>query len=281
LNHQLRNLLKKIPFVQRMVRIARGAPPVDRRVADPRYNAITLYADGVAIPPIEMRDRVRKSAILAEDFLLEGRQAYEAIRAMLDRNGIILGSDSKVYDFGCGCGRIARHFFGVELGAFFGSDVDEKLIGWNIENLKSESVREVSFFTNGYLPPTPMPEGSVDFLYSISVITHMNAEAQTAWLAEMARVVRPGGHVLISFVERPPEKMKDGILVVERVDREFQREWLGRNKAPSVYYNTYNTADYLAEQLSFGCDRVDVERKAVRGHQDLILLRKRKRRLSH
>jgi hypothetical protein len=50
------------------------------------------------------------------------------------------------------------------------------------------------------LPPAHMMvlvAGS-DCIYAISVFTHLSAELQDLWMKELRRIVRPGGHLLIT-----------------------------------------------------------------------------------
>jgi len=279
----IRDTKARFSLARRVYRAFIPAPKTkarDKRVDDPQYNAIILRTDdGLPVPPIEMRDKVRKSAILAEDFLLEGKEAYQSINLILAENGVRVGADSAVYDFGVGCGRLARYFLTQPLGTFYGSDVDTSLVGWCATHLNGPSIGTTRFFTNGYLPPIDLPSESIDFLYAISVITHMNEEAQLQWLEELPRVVKPGGHILLSYLDvsrkAPGRHNASGIYVTERIDREFKRHWLGENGAPTVYYDTHNSADYLASRLRKSCEFVAQVDRAIRNHQNVVLMRKR------
>lgn len=275
-----RSSVAQIPFARKLYRRIFPAPPPDKRIADPTYNAVVLKTeDGLPLPPIEMRDKVRKSAVLAEDFVLEGAQAYQSIKRILADNKVRLNEETSLYEFGVGCGRIARHFLSQPLREFYGSDVDSTLVEWCTANLEARQGRTVRFFSNSYLPPLDLEDGSIDVLYSISVITHMTEEAQLQWLNELSRVVKPGGVLLLSYLGLPIElsraQRRRGIFVRERIDREFKRNWLGKNGAPEIYFNTYNTAEWLASKLQEKCEVVAQIDRAIRNHQHVLLLRKR------
>ena len=42
------------------------------------------------------------------------------------------------------------------------------------------------------------PSGKFDVIYAFSVLTHMPADLQGAWMAEFARILSPSGHLIFS-----------------------------------------------------------------------------------
>jgi SAM-dependent methyltransferase len=91
-------------------------------------------------------------------------------------------------DFGCGCGRIARWFADLARPQVHGCDYNSELVEWCNSNLAFMRAR-----TTELAPPLPYAERSFDFLYAFSVFTHLSVELASSWLAELGRVVRPGG----------------------------------------------------------------------------------------
>jgi SAM-dependent methyltransferase len=55
------------------------------------------------------------------------------------------------------------------------------------------------FFVNGIAPPLSLPAGSLDLVYAMSVFTHI-ADGWSAWLAEMHRLLAPGGTLIASYL---------------------------------------------------------------------------------
>jgi len=56
-----------------------------------------------------------------------------------------------------------------------------------------------SFERNGQYPPFAVfPTPTSDLVFSSSVFTHIDEHAQDLWLAELRRVTRPGGYLLLS-----------------------------------------------------------------------------------
>jgi SAM-dependent methyltransferase len=48
------------------------------------------------------------------------------------------------------------------------------------------------------MPPLCYPDERFAFVYAFSVFTHFTEEQHWAWIRELARVVKPAGHLMIS-----------------------------------------------------------------------------------
>jgi 2-polyprenyl-3-methyl-5-hydroxy-6-metoxy-1,4-benzoquinol methylase len=270
-------IVKRLPFVGPIYKDAVTYRRLKAGVSQGGRNALLLEHGGVPIPPIRLRDMVRKGGILAEDFLIEGAQACEAVLDFAREHGVLIEPSTRVYEFGVGCGRIARHLLVQRSCRFWGSDVDEELISWCRQNLTLTDGEggTPEFFLNAYQPPLGQADGSFDFIYSISVLTHMAADSQKAWLHELHRVLAPGGHLVLSILERTDSEAPTGVLVQERVDREFVRGWLGKGGAPAKYYTTYNTVAYMGDLFAEGLELLGHRHNAVRNTQTLLMFRKK------
>ena len=266
----------RLPFVGRLYREAVSYRKLKAGVGSAERNALALEHDGLPIPPIRLRDMVRKGGILVEDFLIEGAQAFEALTSLVREHGAEIGPATRVLEFGVGCGRVARHFLARAPCRFHGCDVDEELIGWCHKNLTRPlgEAPAPEFFVNQYRPAIDRTDASYDFIFSISVLTHMTPENQRAWMHELHRLLAPGGWLVVSFLERPASEAPAGVLALERVDHEFSRTWLGRNGAPAMYFNTYNTAGYMRELCPAGLRLIGHRINAIRNTQSLLVFRK-------
>lgn len=95
----------------------------------------------------------------------------------------------RLLDWGCGCGRMTQFIPelipGVELT---GCDLDAEAIGWMRERMPDSA-----FEVTGPFPPLPFADGSFDVVTACSVMTHLKWEVQRQWLAEIRRVLAPGG----------------------------------------------------------------------------------------
>jgi SAM-dependent methyltransferase len=240
-------------------------------------DSVTLMHNGMVVPPAKMRDMVRKNAIHAEDFILEGSDVFCSIKTLLGNNGLDLGKIERIYEFGVGCARIARHLVISHDVDFLGSDVDGDLIQWCAENIcECPAVKsKVGFCINPYEPPLKMPPNSFDLIYSISVFTHLAAETQIRWFRELERLLRPEGHLLISIIEKSTDELPDGVATMSRFDDDrFARKWLGLGGAPSVYLTTSNTVDYVAKAFPLSTQMISCASREIRNKQSLILFKK-------
>ena len=127
-----------------------------------------------------------------EWFIQSGRAGADSIREQLARHDVPIATIRTVLDFGCGCGRVLRHW--ADLAAdVHGCDYNPVLVDWCRQQLTF-----ARFETNALEPPLPYPEATFDLVYALSVFTHLPEPLHTRWVAELARVIRPGGHLIIS-----------------------------------------------------------------------------------
>jgi len=156
-----------------------------------RYRRATGRTD--PIPPIALRARVGSPGIDA--FLRNGEVYERLLPETLGSVGRSLVEFESVLDFGVGCGRVLvplwRRWGGET--SFHGCDIDEGAIAWLRTHYPALPVE-----VNGFHPPLPYAADSFDFLYSVSVFSHLDERGQDDWLAEVRRVLRPGGVALLT-----------------------------------------------------------------------------------
>ncbi len=93
-------------------------------------------------------------------------------------------------DWGCGPGRLIRHFPSIIEGnsKLYACDYNPASIDWCKENIEG-----VSFSVNNLNPPLNYEENKFDFIYAISIFTHLSEKMHKEWLSELYRVLAPGG----------------------------------------------------------------------------------------
>jgi SAM-dependent methyltransferase len=102
----------------------------------------------------------------------------------------------RVLDFGCGAGRVLRHFAPeADEGEFWGCDIDRPSIAWLEQNLAPP----FHPFVCEEAPSLPQEDGFFDLIYAISVYTHLT-EDWAGWLLEHHRVLADGGLLFVSFL---------------------------------------------------------------------------------
>lgn len=122
-----------------------------------------------------------------------------------------------VLDWGCGCGRISRHLPAHTPARIIGRDIDAYTIRWPRKHLDGD------YRACGLKPPLDLAAGSVDFVFGFSVLTHLSAPMQTAWLEELARVLKPGALAALTYhdMQHPAaqavtfRREQDGVHVTE------------------------------------------------------------------
>jgi 2-polyprenyl-3-methyl-5-hydroxy-6-metoxy-1,4-benzoquinol methylase len=145
--------------------------------------------DGLPLPPGKLRVRVVGTAD-PDAFMHSSAHTADIIQTALAGSGVELGGS--VLDFGCGCGRIARRWAGLGLD-LHGCDADEPAVRWCRENLPFMEAR-----VNALEPPSPYESEQFDVIYAISILTHLTERVAHAWMAEWARMLKPGGTLLFS-----------------------------------------------------------------------------------
>ncbi len=167
-----------------------------------------------------------------------GQDTAAALTEIIDRH--IAAEQPRIADWGCGLARVLRHLpLRYQRTGF---DYNPNAIHWGKGHIKG-----VRFHTNALAPPLSADEASFDALYALSVFTHLSAEAHTAWIKEIHRVLAPGGIFLGAFHMTPPtgqllpgeqEQFDAGTLVVR-----------GAVKEGSRTYTAYHPERYLRETL--------------------------------
>lgn len=226
--------------------------------------------DGLPLPPPELIRLIgpfprRK---MSERFYRDGAALAEQITRFLAKQGTDADALGTMLDFGCGCGRLIRHWKGRG-PKLYGSDYNPALIEWCRANLPF-----AEFVTNGISPPLPFAGESFDFIYSLSVFTHQPPDLQTAWIEELHRVTKPRGLILLSLYGAIHVRRDLGAADQERF---FAGELVvtGANEPGVNTCLAYHPESYIKETFTRGFDILDlVQRSAADEGQNFLLLRK-------
>ena len=117
------------------------------------------------------------------------RQAEDLLCPRIDGANVVM-------DLGCGIGRVARYVAGC-CGTLWAVDASEKMLGLAQERLKALS--NVRFAVSEGTRIPALQSGSVDFVYSILTLQHLEREDAFLLLREVQRVLRPGGSAFFTF----------------------------------------------------------------------------------
>ena len=228
--------------------------------------------DGLPYPPPEM---IRLVAGITsphryyQRFIAGGARVAERIGALAAGAGAPLESLDSVLDFGCGCGRVMRHWRDLHGPAMVGTDYNPYLVEWCRAHLPF-----ASFDVNGMEPRLPHADGAFDLVYSYSVFTHLPEVMQRPWIEELFRVTRPAGHVFVTLhgesrvrtlAAEEQRRFAAGELVVVTPD---DRDW-GTNSC-----NAYHPDSWVRDTLAAGLEVVAHVRADDQVPQDSYLLQR-------
>ena len=107
------------------------------------------------------------------------------------------GKDPRsVVDLGGASGRVSRQF-ALEWPAAecWNFDINPQHVEWIAAHLRGTGIKAVNIEPS---PALPLASGSIDLLVAFSVFTHIEHQ-DTAWIAEIARVLSPGGLAVITI----------------------------------------------------------------------------------
>jgi SAM-dependent methyltransferase len=149
-----------------------------------------------ALPPEALQ--LQFTGRCGDQTLKDGFRNYRLFREIA-RTHLGELSGARVLDFGCGWGRILRFFLrDVRAQNLMGVDCEPNVIEFcrrTNPSIRCELVDP--------LPPSSLPTGWFDFIYSYSVFSHLSEHAHLEWLREFHRILRPNG--LLAVTTRPRE----------------------------------------------------------------------------
>ncbi len=219
------------------------------------------------MPPPGLRARVGLGS--RGEFELVGR---EGARQVLD--AVSRASRGRALpdwlDFGCGCGRIARYVHeGPEIGSYAGVDVDAAQIAWAARHLPGR------FEVMRPDPPLRFEASSFDVVLAVSIFTHFSQAEQFAWLAEIRRILKPGG-LLVATTLAPDRALACPGLTPAELDELARSGFLAADHGATTFNerSTFHSRAYLeaawSRVLRFGLH----EPRGFVSYQDLSVWEK-------
>jgi 2-polyprenyl-3-methyl-5-hydroxy-6-metoxy-1,4-benzoquinol methylase len=174
----------------------------------------------------------------------EGYSAYLLFKNLYTNHIGPINQCSNILDFGCGWGRIIRYFMkDIDESKLHGCDPVEKMI----EICKQQN-QWCNFTKINTRPPTPYQDNTFDLIYSFSVFSHLSEEMSDLQLAELTRILKPGGMLILTtrsrdFIEYCAQLRK-------RKDLESMNE--GPKSSAAAFMDTKQSlADYDSGKFCF------------------------------
>jgi SAM-dependent methyltransferase len=229
----------------------------------------------ILIPGDELRLRVASVPQSADDYRRVGNWNAEIIEAEFERHGVILADVGSLLDFGCGCGRTLQFLRERAPHVILhGSDIDEAAIAWC-----RETIPYARCDINQAVPPLNYADASFDAIIALSVFSHLDASMERQWFAELGRVLKPGGLLLISF---------SGPFVLEHYRDEYSPENLAEYEQtgftfvrnitdglfPAWYQTSLQNVAFIGKSLPEGLRIAGYLEQGLTGWQDLVMIRR-------
>ncbi len=243
-------------------------------------------AGDLPLPPVEMRELVGPT----DDAAFDNSSGDPVLGELVPEDRY-----RKVFDFGCGCGRLARQLLQQRRRPrrYVGIDLHRGMIRWcktqlepvapgfefhhhDVHNLGLNPRGEHSLWA-----PFPAADDSFSLVLAHSVFTHLVEEQASPYLNEVARVLEPGGTFAATwfFCDRndyPMMQSFQNALYINPVDPTnaviFDRGWVVESArelgltvtgvtAPAIrgfHWQVLMTLDSRAEEAPFPGDEAPV-----------------------
>jgi SAM-dependent methyltransferase len=265
-------LRRTVLDVMDRLRLARPAVRTYERMLAARSALLgktAAEADGLPVPPALLRTQIGPLHADAAFFLSSGARHAELIRELLRENGTPIEELEALLDWGCGCGRVLRHWARLERTRVHGCDIDPKMVAWCEANLPFAEVAVTDL-----APPLPYPDSTFGLVYAFSVFTHLPEDLQHAWIAECRRALAPDGFLLLST-------LGEHYASLERLTESERRSFsegdvvvLYEGSPGTSLCSAYHPPEYVHQRLAADFELVAFRPAGDDGRHDIHLLRK-------
>jgi ubiquinone/menaquinone biosynthesis C-methylase UbiE len=120
----------------------------------------------------------------------------------------------RVLEVGCGTGDVAlaASAYAGPSGAVAGIDPSPEMIA--VARAKAARAKRAVDFQVGVIEALAFPDGAFDVVLSSLMMHHLPDDLKSQGLAEIARVLKPGGRLLIVDIKRPTGRLGKALLTL-------------------------------------------------------------------
>jgi len=108
-----------------------------------------------------------------------------------------LASDHFLIDVGCGSGRLLSQLTLGDVARYLGTDISQELLA-NCERYLASDAWQLRAVESCEIPAE---DSTADMVCMFSLITHLLHQQSYLYFQEAARVLKPGGKLIVSFLE--------------------------------------------------------------------------------
>ena len=243
--------------------LRRWARDLPHRLRDAIPDLRERLTGAVPLPPARLRARVGLNSSRREFLEIGGNAAGDILGAVAEAGGLARESD-RWLDFGCGSGRVARHLIGASGSRrLTGVDVDRGAIAWCSRHLPGD------FRAIGPKPPLSDLPGSYDRICAVSVLTHMDEPAQRVWIAELRRLLRVGGLLIVTTHSPDLTWTRPDLTDAQRRDLSDAGFLFAPAAGPFNDSSTFQSEEYLRRAWAPALSLRLFRRFGLGGYQDL------------
>jgi SAM-dependent methyltransferase len=205
----------------------------------------------------------------------DGFASYRLFRNLYEHHVGPIAHCGNILDFGCGWGRIIRFFLkDIEPSRLLGVDPVEEMVA-----LCKQENRWCGFERIPNVPPSHLKENTFELIYSFSVFSHLSEEMHNRVLAELSRLLKPGGLLVVTTCGRD-------FLEACAATREIQEELLRYDRGdycftPSVHEGEWAywgwaaiSKNYVLKNWGYGLTFVDYIHDRNLCSQDVVVMKK-------
>lgn len=239
------------------------------------------YLERDVAPLPQTRDREGYHGDRHFEYWLSGLAQHQEIVSVAQRYGVGRGT---FVDLGSASGRLIRHMaaYGT-FDALWAFDINWRHVAWMQRYLPTN----IMVANTSSVPHLPVEDNSVDCVAAMSVFTHIES-FESAWLAELRRILKPGGVALLTVVgEWQIENMKPAWPMYSALTR--HPEWsesmadrvrehgklvLRHTANKSYSSNVLYSRDYIARNWGRLFDVLE-HTPPTNAYQDRVIVRKR------
>jgi SAM-dependent methyltransferase len=153
-----------------------------------------------------------------------------------------------ILEWGCGPARVIRHMRDMfPTARICGTDYNKSTIRWC-----QAHIPKVEFRLNALTPPLDYPSETFDFIYVLSVFTHLSESVGLSWMQELIRVLKPGG---ILFFTTHSDTSAD--LLFEHEKRIYKGEGVyvrGAVAEGKKMFTAFHSPAYVRNALLSNCE---------------------------